>query len=956
MPQKRAVLHPPPPPPQYTPPKLTTPIVPAAVTQRVNNLSFPNEDKKKIPFVFGTQDVEGSVRYVYKGSNALYIVRVLALGARSATAKGGEPGGQIDALSNAYSQSGSVGIVGAFVRNFYPGALNQGVDATLAAADPTWNETLVYTDPITGEKRALSYVMEAYYNLQTDWVKGIPKWMYRLRGSQMYDSRTGTTAYTENLYVQWRFWELDPQGAYRSLASIDDAAFQAGANVADQAVAGEKRYATHFFIESGQVEDWRKMFRSLGDAYCDETNGKLSVIVDQPAPAPVASYNDTNYAADPEIEGGQPGDAAQLVNHVIVKYTNTTFLYGWKDDQVEWKSDGYAAGIEDEVPATYDFTKMIHSASFALRKAKYILYSGQDDYRLKVPWLANVGDRKLGDVVTQSIPERGIADNFRLISRDMHPENTSIAELQLITARKFDDTAASTPARVASTYPDYYATPIDIDPATVVITEEGYTQQQGGMLFPTMRIAYTLPPSQAYVAGVEFSFNVAGGEFRYVSDVAPLFWMNDVVQLGTYGIRLVVRTEAGKKSAGITVYHTIVGKTTPPADVLGLVAGYNGYEAYLWWQPSSDLDVRRYEIRRGGLFDTWSTAHYCGQTDSSHWDDSTPISGTSRYFVKAIDFADNYSTNASIFDVSVAPSDLVPASSNLDFDATVVPDGATGFVQIGDGSLVARYAVLQSGNLFVTTQMRSDAGPIAQRAYLCRTDVGRVAAETERAAHGYTLAQWRTNIDDPRRKGAPLWAPLPANASGEMNVASGSVLHRLAEHHISFGGIEHAGLDTPSNISPTLPFNNYGGTKTYGTMIVTSYDIANINLLGVRISTNSPYYQVIAKDDGAGAFFKDSYVITPRVIAQGGASTDGSGSATITFNYMNVIGLLWLSINAAPTSTSGVFVVVGSASNTGGGAWSVVFKAFDASGAALAGCQFRYEIQDNGGTTAVFWP
>jgi hypothetical protein len=82
---------------------------------------------------------------------------------------------------------------------------------------------------------------------------------------------------------------------------------------------------------------------------------------------------------------------------------------------------------------------------------------------------------------------------------------------------------------------------------------------------------------------------------------------------------------------------------------------------------------------------------------------------------------------------------------------------------------------------------------------LCRL-TSPAAAETERAAGGYTVGGWATNVDDPRRGGAPIWAPLPTNATGEIygQVDPGAqIVRRLGDHRARFFVRQHQGSDVP---------------------------------------------------------------------------------------------------------------------------------------------------------------
>jgi hypothetical protein len=473
MPRQRSVAKGgPPPPPQYTPPKVSDDTPHPDVTNRVR----PGDQKTAvriaaagerdpIPFLFGTKETSGGIRYARKVGRDLYIVRILALGQRSATVRGGESAGQLDSLVSLKTEDGrsAASLASHFRYVWYPGALTQGVDDMLQRAYSGWNENLVLTNSYTGEQRGISYVVEKYANYEGWWKEngGLPRWIYRLRGSRLLNPRTGAIAYSENLFEQMRYWVLDPDGLYLWLASLNAPALEAAMDVADQVLGAGKRYRTHFLMEAGTAQDWLKMFRLLGDAFWfEDDEGKWTVLVDRPSAA-VASYSDLHYTSVRDIDGAPPKDISQIINKVTIEHTDTS-TDPWQTKSVTKIGDGLAAGIEDEVPATYKLLE-IHDPPMIEAKLNYLLYGDQDDFRITLPWRANTLERAVGDVVHQTVPERGLDANWRLMWRDKQADGTADVELQLMTTRKYSDVGGPAgPVLVPSILPDRFAAPADV--------------------------------------------------------------------------------------------------------------------------------------------------------------------------------------------------------------------------------------------------------------------------------------------------------------------------------------------------------------------------------------------------------------------------------------------------------------------------------------------------------------
>lgn len=459
--RRRAALPPAPPPPQYIPPTLQTERPHPEVTRRVRSstatvqLSGKAEDDKPLPFAFGTVETHGSIRYAFRNGKDLWLVRALALGKRSATAGGAESAGEIDSLLSVKSETGFSPSMTFFYESwFYTGSLVQTVNAQLAAIDASWNETLIVTNPLTGEQRGICYIVERYLNYVDYWQRyhgGLPKWLYRLKGSKLYDSRTGLTAYTENLFLQWRYWATDPDGRNLPLASIDTTSFNAAATIGDQVLGTGKRYEAHVLMESGTVDDWLKMFRLLGDAYWyEKDDGRWAVLIDS-LQAPVATFTDLHYTSSRQVELGPPSDADAVVNKVTIEYTDTTTA-AWRTEPVTLAMPGVAAGTEPEVAATYKMPELHHRAQ-AETKLRLLLYGAQDDQRLSLNWRPNTGERVLGEVITQAIPERSISGDFRIFSRELLPDGTINVELQQVSPRKYSDSTSATPPKFTSSPP-----------------------------------------------------------------------------------------------------------------------------------------------------------------------------------------------------------------------------------------------------------------------------------------------------------------------------------------------------------------------------------------------------------------------------------------------------------------------------------------------------------------------
>lgn len=103
---------------------------------------------------------------------------------------------------------------------------------------------------------------------------------------------------------------------------------------------------------------------------------------------------------------------------------------------------------------------------------------------------------------------------------------------------------------------------------------------------------------------------------------------------------------------------TILGKLAVPGDVPSISANLiNANTASVSWGAATDIDIWRYELRIGTIFDTFETATVVDLVDGLNYVATDLPLGFSRLFVKAVDTVGNRSNNAVLKDVNtVLPS------------------------------------------------------------------------------------------------------------------------------------------------------------------------------------------------------------------------------------------------------------------------------------------------------------
>ena len=163
--------------------------------------------------------------------------------------------------------------------------------------------------------------------------------------------------------------------------------------------------------------------------------------------------------------------------------------------------------------------------------------------------------------------------------------------------------------------------------------------------------------------------------------------------LGTptdYEVRVYVQSPFATGAAAIDNVQ-IDGKFAIPGNPTGAVAVQTFADAIdLTWVAAVDIDIWRYEVRRGTTSDTWATATSLVFVDGLAFSDTGLALGTHRYFIKAID--------------SVKQESAVAAQVDVILGAPTVVSGLFGFEVASEvrlnwsaaGGFVERYRIAYS--------------------------------------------------------------------------------------------------------------------------------------------------------------------------------------------------------------------------------------------------------------------
>lgn len=312
-----------------------------------------------------------------------------------------------------------------------------------------------------------------------------------------------------------------------------------------------------------------------------------------------------------------------------------------------------------DLPFTTDFYTAKHIAHIEMKQSRQGIIAEFDAHASAV----NIAPMDVG-TITHATPG-WTSKKFRVISTDMREDETvRIACIEYEETSYDLETLDAKDASPNTNLPDAYS-------ASPVSALEAYSSTEYLVkdtlksLVSRIFVTWSLP-NDAFTTSYELVYFIVSGTDR--SGTLPSFLETDASTLvGDYGrlfindrnavsqfidgavdgakYHIMVRT---KNTWGVTsnwaqIDHKVIGKTGVPSDVTVFTISIDDDRQVATWDLVPDIDVIKYEIRKGSI---WGTATHIGYSDSNRLVLPQTDTGTQTYLIKAIDVLDQESTNA----------------------------------------------------------------------------------------------------------------------------------------------------------------------------------------------------------------------------------------------------------------------------------------------------------------------
>jgi hypothetical protein len=581
------------------------------------------------------------------------------------------------------------------------------VETQLGTAAQTAYATLVSESPRWTTNHRLRGICNVYVRLKWSaevFPTGRPNISALVKGKLVYDPRTTTTAFSANWALCLGDYLMDEEfGLGVALANINDTAWQAAANVADENVTladatTEKRYTV-----SGQIAS----DTGRGDAIeqiVASAAGFIGFIGGQWIIHAGAYRTPTITFDENDIRGPIS---------VQTKVSRSEIFNGGKGVFVSPVNDWQPADYPPITNATYtaedggvriwrDFEwPFITSNATAQRVTKIELEEARQQIIVNLPLKLTGMQVQAGDNVMLTIARLGwSAKVFKVDS------------MKLVLVRQGEGIALGYDAVLRETASGVYdwnngeETTIDLAPNTnlpdpsvvaaptaLTLTSDSTTTslQSDGSVIPRIQVEWTAPADEFATSGglirVQYKLTASADWLHWATlggDQVEIF-ITAIVVGNSYDVRIRAENRVGGVSSWVSATTTAAGDTTAPAAPTGLVASSGAGFISLDWNDNTELDLGEYGVYRH-TSNVFASATKIAEVLASRFVDAGVTAGTTYYYwITAIDRSENESTESA----SANAAATAPISTAAPSTPSAPTFNTSGVYQAGDGTIFA---------------------------------------------------------------------------------------------------------------------------------------------------------------------------------------------------------------------------------------------------------------------------
>lgn len=381
---------------------------------------------------------------------------------------------------------------------------------------------------------------------------------------------------------------------------------------------------------------------------------------------PGGAYYDFNES---NIVGGwtfASGDVTTRYNRIKVTFPNEDPKFNYKPDYVVVQSEAFRRQDGGRLLETTANFANITNQYRVLDIGSILLRKSRNQIAAKFVAMPSAIEVTAGTIVTITHSTPGWSGKlFRATKVEPRPDGLVSVSVTEHEPTSYDLSLPNEiPTSPDTNLPDVTVVP-DVTGLALVSDESVLIIANDGTLVPRIHCTWT-PSTNIFVDGYDIEYKRSvDPDSKYVPAGSPNsvttdeIYIENVTETVDYDVRIRARNSAGFSGAWTSVLnHTVIGKTSNPADVVGFNFALSKDGVTLSWTKNTDKDLAKYEVRVGGT--AWGTGDsFLLQTDTTKYTVQSLVTGSNVFRIKAIDTGGRYSTNA----VTTATTLVVTAPS-----------------------------------------------------------------------------------------------------------------------------------------------------------------------------------------------------------------------------------------------------------------------------------------------------
>ena len=537
----------------------------------------------------------------------------------------------------------------------------------------------------------IAYMYLRFKHDQKAYPNGLPNPSAVILGKKVYDTRTATTAFSANPAMCLRDYLLDTRlgmGEVWSSADMDDASFNAAANVCDEdiplTVGTENRYECHGVVDTEDKPEQiiGKLLSSMSGTLTNVGGTWKAYAGEYTAPTLELDESHVFGTLDIQTRLGR----RELFNGVKGVYINEANFWQESDYPSVTNATYVSADGGNKIWNDYSLP-FTTSSAMATRLAKIELQKVRQPVTVTGVFSPVALQLEPNDTVMLTNAQLGWTQKVFQVQELKWSQITDEESLPYLGVElELRETASSV-------YDwDFSADEVIIDAApntsldtvfevtTPVITSaaSGTSQLEiGGDGTVTSRVLLTLtPPTDKFVinGGLLEVQKKKEGEPVWsaagtVTGASSTVYVSNIIDGALYSFRARYINSIGSNSPWSTeLGHRVTGKSAPPGNVASFTALQNGALTSFAWSKVLDADLAGYEIRYGPQGSAlWQNGNLLVSKKAGNSDTSAIVPpGDHTFMIKAVDTSGNYSVNATKISLTVTNTHVLDTTLTLD--------------------------------------------------------------------------------------------------------------------------------------------------------------------------------------------------------------------------------------------------------------------------------------------------